>query len=165
MPPPKQETETGILTTGIVVTIIEALKPSINVLLALHGRKYLYVVVYQDREPWMPLFSGAVGARDGEMPEKYGLIAEAKAKLSGRMRMNTADALQTAAHMLQTGDVLYQGGIYLSGLIVAASGGPGALDEAIASMIAVNLRAHCQIIVGQQRETIGTTGNWSLQEP
>ncbi len=162
MPPPKQDTETGILTREIVATIIESLKPSINALLALHERKYLYVVVYQDHGPWEPLFSGAVGAQDGEMPEKYGLIANAKAELSRRTRMNSADALQAAAHTLQGGDVFYQGSVYLFGLIVAASGAPGPLDEAISSMIAANLRAYCQIIVAKQKET-ASVNDWTLR--
>jgi|GEM_PF-6162132 hypothetical protein len=150
-----------ILTKEIVAEIIEALKPSIQALLKMHGREFMHVVVGNPYNAKIPLFEGPVGKIEGQ-PQKYIGIATLKNELSARTGLNSNEVLNIAPHLMLHGEVIYQGSVNLAGLPVSASGGPGPLDEAISFMIAVNIRAYCQILVQKQQEAAKTGGPWVM---
>ena len=152
--------EEQLLTPDLVKAIIEILKPAIQGLLAAYGRECLYVVVLYPGSG-QPLFSESVGA---EIPpnKPYADVALNKARLAFRTSMNTGAVITQAAHKMRVGDVVYQGGVYYDGLVVASSGAQAALDEAVSSMIAAQLSAYCQMVVSEQQKAALAGGAYLL---
>lgn len=71
----------------------------------------------------------------------YAAFARAKARLAWRARRDSGCVPTVAPHLLQGGDTLLAGGIYLDGVAVGVSGMHGWFDEALASSVASFLRA------------------------
>jgi hypothetical protein len=71
----------------------------------------------------------------------YAAYARDKAALSWRHRMDSRRLQLMEPHLLQLGEALVWGGVWLEGIVVAASGAMPQWDEAFSLWVAGNLRA------------------------
>jgi hypothetical protein len=71
----------------------------------------------------------------------YAMYARAKARLAWRTGRDTDGLARRAPQLLQPGDTLLGGGIWIDGIVVAVSGMYAWYDEALAASVAWFLRA------------------------
>ena len=71
----------------------------------------------------------------------YAGFARAKARLAWRARRDSGSVQALAPHLLQGGDTLLGGGVYVDGMAVGVSGMHAWFDEALAASVAWFLRA------------------------
>jgi hypothetical protein len=125
--------------------------PSIEAALrqpAVSGRGVLHLVVMDPAAPpsSVPDFDAAVlhehsvGARE-RWDVDYAAYARTKARLSWQHGCDGRRLQWLAPHLLAQDDALVWGGVWLDGIVVAASGAMPAWDEAFSLMVAANLRA------------------------
>jgi hypothetical protein len=76
----------------------------------------------------------------------YDEIATAKLELSATIQMNTYDA-RSKPGLLSPGDIKYGGGVYLDGIVVAASAVEPWNDEFFATVVAAGIRAQLRRLV------------------
>jgi len=141
-----------LIAAKLVKEIITRLRPGIGNILDLHGREFLWVVVFDPSDGKTVLFDGVAAGDPAKCPPEYGDIARRKALLSARTGRDTGAVVAQNAHLLSKGDVIYKGGVNYNGLVVGASGAQGPVDEAIALMIAAQLSAWCQVCVAQLQD-------------
>jgi len=134
-----------LLNRAVVAQVVGCLKPGIEALLELHGRKFLHLLVLSPMDRKTVLFDGPMTGAVDDYPRPYREIAIKKAMLAARTGVNTSEANGTCAHLLAEGDIVYQGGVNYRGLVVAASGAQGPVDEAVCLMVAAQLSAYCQV--------------------
>lgn len=111
------------------------------------GSGFLHVVVM---DPGLPpyeagfekavLYEQSFGDRS-RWDADYAAFARAKARLSWSTGFDGHHLQTLSPHLLRTGDSLLSGGIWLDGIVVAASGAFPCYDEAFAGAIACCLRA------------------------
>lgn len=111
------------------------------------GSGFLHVVVM---DPGLP--PGAAGFEEAILYEHsygdrehwdadYAAFARGKAKLAWLHRMDSHRLQTEFPHLLRKGDSLLTGGVWLDGIVVAASGAFPWFDEVYAGTIALCLRA------------------------
>lgn len=111
------------------------------------GRKVLHVVVLDPGAIYGScsfddalMYEYSIGDR-GQWDADYAAFARSKAKLSWRYKMNSRRLLHLEPHRLSHDDTLLWGGVWLDGIVVAASGATPGWDEAFSLLIASYLRA------------------------
>ena len=126
---------------------LAALTPSITAQLAspaVSGLGVLHVVVLDPTRPPGDepriLYEHSFGDRD-RWDVDYADYARRKARLSWRHRMDGRRLQLLEPHRLHADDALLWGGVYLDGLVVAASGAFPIWDECFSLMAAAQLRA------------------------
>jgi hypothetical protein len=135
-----------ILTPAVVEKIVDCLKPSIRALLEMYERPFLHAIILDPIDGKTVLYDGPLNRTVKEYPRPYHEVAMKKAIVSARTGMDTSEVHAYAAFLLTEGDVIYsQGGVNCEGLVVATSGAPGPVDEAVSRMIAGHLLAYCQV--------------------
>lgn len=156
-----------ILTAAIIADAIEAMKPTLQYLLA-DGklkRGTMHVVVanptlpvgpnYSDHvEQWMHvrgiLYEQTV-VIDGEPcdPTPFVNYARLKAYQTWRHGQPTADVAARLPHLLREGDTIYGGSATYAGLICAVSGQPAIMDEALAGMLLNLIVGQCRMVAAE----------------
>lgn len=93
------------------------------------------------------LLEHSIGDRS-KWDANYADFARAKAKLGWEHQADSHRVQTTYSHCLRPGDTLLWGGVFLDGIVVAASGAHPWYDEAFATCVAAYLRA-----IAKQRAT------------
>ena len=111
------------------------------------GSGFLYLVVMDPAQtPAASVFEEAIlyeeafGDRS-RWDADYAAFAREKARLSWINRCDGHVVQHVLPQLLQPGDTVLIGGVYLEGIVVAASGAFPTYDEAFAATVAVRLRA------------------------
>lgn len=111
------------------------------------GRGVLHLVVLDPAAPSHTcdfqdalLYEHSVGDRL-QWDVDYAAYARDKAQLSWRHEMDSRRLVHMAPHRLSHQETLLWGGVWLDGIVVAASGAMPAWDEAFSLTVAGNLRA------------------------
>lgn len=154
-----------LLTPAIILGVIADLKPAIQNLLVRHKREHLYLVVMAEGsrpDGFEYVFSDSLAGLPESYPKPYGEIAVAKAEICVRTHMNGSDVVNNFPHLLRTGDVIYGGGIYHPGLVVAVSGAPLALDELISNMIASAILTEVKLRYPALRAAVEEGSQWKV---
>lgn len=86
------------------------------------------------------MYEHSVGDRQ-QWDADYAAFARDKALLSWRHRMDSRRVVQLEPHWLSHNDTILWGGVWLDGIVVAASGAVPAWDEAFSLLVAGHLRA------------------------
>lgn len=142
------------LTPDLAQAALDAITPAIAAQLAspeVSGLGVLHLVVL---DPSVPCDDGApeprvllehsIGDR-ARWDVDYADYARRKALLSWRHRMDSRRLQLLEPHRLGTDDAVLWGGVWLDGLVVAASGAFPIWDECFSMMAAVQLRARAWI--------------------
>lgn len=123
------------------------------------GSGFLYLVVMDPAQtPAASVFEEAIlyeeafGDRS-RWDADYAAFAREKARLSWINRCDGHVVQHVLPQLLQPGDTVLIGGVYLEGIVVAASGAFPTYDEAFAATIAVCLRA-----LAREARSIDSTG-------
>ena len=124
--------------------------PSIEKLLQCPGVSACHVLHLVVLDPGRPhgscpfdeavLYEHSVGPR-AHWDADYAQFARDKARLCWRHRMGGRQLVLMEPHRLAHDDSLLWGGVWLDGLVVAASGALSSWDEACSLMVAAHLRA------------------------
>lgn len=138
------------LTPALAQQAARAVQPAIEAQLhneAVSGLGVLHLVVLDPAvSPWTPdamprsLYEHSIGDR-GRWDVDYADYARRKALLSWRHRMDSRRLQLMEPHRLAGEDSLLWGGVYLDGIVVAASGAFPIWDECFSMMLAVQMRA------------------------
>lgn len=142
------DTASRFLAADTVRAALEALTPGILSQLALPGVSglgVLHLVVLDPAPPGQAhapqvLHEHSIGDR-ARWDVDYADYARRKALLSWRHRMDSRRLQLLEPHRLRTDDGLLWGGVWLDGLVVAASGAMPIWDECFSLMAAAQLRA------------------------
>lgn len=145
-----EATASRFLGEARVRAALAAVTPAIAAQLALpevSGRGVLCVVVLDpahpcrahDDEPRL-LCEHAIGDR-ARWDVDYADYARRKAELSWRHAMDSRRLQLLSPHRLRVGEPVLWGGVWLDGLVVAASGAFPIWDECFSLMVAAQLRA------------------------
>lgn len=86
------------------------------------------------------LYEHSVGDRE-QWDADYAAFARDKALLSWRHQMDSRKVVQLQPHRLSHEDTVLWGGVWLDGIVVAASGALPAWDETFSLLVAAHLRA------------------------
>lgn len=105
------------------------------------------------------LLEHAVGDRS-RWDADYAAFARAKARLAWLHGMDSHRVQHERAHQLRAGDSMLWGGVWLDGIVVAASGAEMPFDEAFALAVAANLRA-----IARQRHAAARAQNLASAGP
>ncbi|KQW52403.1 MULTISPECIES: hypothetical protein [unclassified Roseateles] len=135
------------LTADLARSAISALAPAIQAQLGapeVSGLGVLHIVVLDpaapaEGEPRI-LYERSIGDRD-RWDVDYADYARRKAAVCWRHRMDGRRLQLLEPHRLQADDCLLWGGVWLDGLVVAASGAFPIWDECFSLMTAAQLRA------------------------
>lgn len=135
------------LTAEVAKAAVTAVASAIEAQLAkpeVSGLGVLHVVVLDPTRPDgdepTVLYEHSIGDRD-RWDVDYADYARRKARLSWRHRMDGRRLQLLEPHRLHADDALLWGGVYLDGLVVAASGAFPIWDECFSLMVAAQLRA------------------------
>jgi len=138
------------VTEDLARAAFDAITPAIAAQLAspdISGLGVLHLVVLDPSVPCIDaasqpkvLAEHSIGDRD-RWDVDYADYARRKALLSWRHRMDSRRLQLLEPHRLTSDDSLLWGGIWLDGLVVAASGAFPIWDECFSMMVAVQLRA------------------------
>jgi hypothetical protein len=138
------------LTPQLAQQAARAVQPAIESQLQrqeVSGLGVLHLVVLDPAvSPWEPeaaprsLYEHSIGDR-GRWDVDYADYARRKAALSWRHRMDSRRLQLLEPHRLSGDDALLWGGVYLDGIVVAASGAFPIWDECFSMMLAVQMRA------------------------
>lgn len=135
------------LTADVARTALLAITPAIEAQLAspaVSGLGVLHLVVLDatpaDLAAPRTLIEHAIGDR-ARWDVDYADYARRKALLSWRHRMDSRRLQLLEPHRLRAGEDLLWGGVWLDGLVVAASGAFPIWDECFSLMAAAQLRA------------------------
>ncbi len=157
-----------LISTEEVIQIICNIRPLVTATLEQYPRpdgsprNQMHVVIILPNSADHEIISlPIIGLREN-YKAPYDEVALAKAMLCKRTGMDCSRVLYDAVFPLETGDVIYQGGVYMDGLIVATSGGPAPVDEAISRTIALLIKAHCQIAVQALQKQAVEGGPWRV---
>jgi len=134
----------SFLDSGVARDAIESVLPMIEslILRKVVHRSHLHIVVL-DPVSGRVLYEHSLG--DPTTWEyRYDQLARAKASLAFKHRMNSREVVLRYPHLLSIGEVLHAGGIWLDGIVVAASGFKSEWDEAVCYAIAGILLAWAQ---------------------
>jgi hypothetical protein len=153
----------AIATKTLVREVIDSLKGELARAIAQMERASLHVVVlvpcvgkpYGIKEQ---LFDDCVVGDKATYKSPYDTIARNKAELCRRTRMDTAYVLYNAPHLLCRGDIIFPGGIYRDGLIVAVSGATPEDDVMFANTIADAITKAARDKVRELQDTVETNG-------
>lgn len=151
-----------------VIQIIRDIRPFVAATLAQFPRtdgsprNQMHVVVMLPNAAAYGVISLPILGLQEDYRAPYDKIAAAKASLCKRTGVNSSKVLNDAPFLLETGDVVYQGGVNLDGLVVATSGGPAQIDEAISMTIALLIKAHYQIAVRAMQDQIADGGPYEI---
>jgi hypothetical protein len=145
---PGGDVRSRFLTADTVSAALQALTPAIRAQLAspeVSGLGVLHLVVLEPLPPELApvpriLHEHSIGDRD-RWDVDYADYARRKAWLSWRHRMDSRRLQLLEPHRLLADDPLLWGGVWLDGLVVAASGAFPIWDECFSLMVAAQLRA------------------------
>lgn len=138
------------LTEEVARTCLQAVTPSIERQLAsdaVSGLHVLHLVVLDPSVPWGDgvaepriLCEHSIGDRQA-WDVDYAAYARGKALLSWRHGMDSRRLILLQPHLLSSDEAPLWGGVWLDGLVVAASGAFPIWDECFSLMAAAQLRA------------------------
>lgn len=119
----------------------------------------VYVVLGNTNDP-LYFVRGEIGEPTNDYP--FARIAESKATMAFKERMDTGVLLVSKPHLLRDGDTIYRGGVFGDGFSVGVSGVQDFMDELIARFLRDTIRALCSKLL---KEAEDADQNFILQDP
>lgn len=155
-----------LLTPAVVERIVECLKPSVRALLEFYQRPFLHAIILDPFDHTRVLYDGPLNGDARDYPRPYDMVARKKAAVCARTGLDNGNVHAVAPHLLTEGDIIYpQGGVNCQGLVVATSGAPGPVDEAVSRMIAWHLLAWCQVQLQNLQAEASKGGPFLVPKP
>ncbi len=84
---------------------------------------------------------GKAPEKRGDWKRSYDAYAYSKASLANEHKMNTSQLVNEQPALMNEGDIIYAGGVWLHGIAVGVSGIESQLDETIAKIVAELIHA------------------------